>query len=278
MTLFDSEFQFHDVGGTDDFAEGKGTLVEVADTLVGLFRIDGEFFAMEDACPHMGASLTAGYLDQCVVACPWHGWRFDVRDGTWVDNPRIKTGSYPVRVINSRVNVGMPIKKAKEGDDTMTSDASAESLEKAQVTIQVESISGAESEMSKAKELEKNAPQSASDNPLGLALDVGSPRRSELTLTDFQALIHKMYYEKDVARGVEGTFMWLMEEVGELSSALRERDRENQLEEFADVLAWLCTIANVCGIDLTEAVRIKYGEGCPGCKKLVCTCPDSEKP
>ena len=60
-----------------------------------------------------------------------------------------------------------------------------------------------------------------------------------ITLSDFQQLIRDMYYEKDKIRGIEGTFMWLMEEVGELSSALRQRDQENLGAEFADVLAWL---------------------------------------
>jgi NTP pyrophosphatase (non-canonical NTP hydrolase) len=99
-----------------------------------------------------------------------------------------------------------------------------------------------------------------------------------ITLGDFQRLIHKMYFSKDEARGVEGTFMWLMEEVGELAAGLREKDRENCIEEFADVLAWLATIANVARIDLTEAVRRKYGSGCPGCRQYVCTCPDEGKP
>ena len=82
----------------------------------------------------------------------------------------------------------------------------------------------------------------------------------------------------DIARGVDGTFMWLMEEVGELASALRQGDRENLPEEFADVLAWLATIANVAGVDLSQAVRRKYGDGCPGCGQLVCTCDDAGKP
>lgn len=103
----------------------------------------------------------------------------------------------------------------------------------------------------------------------------GSPG---LSLEDFQGLIRRMYYDKDVARGVEGTFMWLMEEMGELSAALRQRNRQNLTEEFADVMAWLATIANVCEIDLAEAIRQKYGGGCPGCQRLVCVCPDSEKP
>lgn len=101
---------------------------------------------------------------------------------------------------------------------------------------------------------------------------------ADISLGDFQQLIRRMYFEKDLARGVEGTFMWLMEEVGELSSALRSNDPVNLAAEFADVLAWLTTIANVAGVDLAEAVRKKYGSGCPGCNRLVCTCPDSEKP
>ena len=99
-----------------------------------------------------------------------------------------------------------------------------------------------------------------------------------VSIADFQNLIREMYGEKDVARGVDGTFMWLMEEVGELASALREGTKQEQKEEFADVLAWLTTIANVVGVDLSEAVREKYGSGCPGCSQLVCTCDDAEKP
>jgi NTP pyrophosphatase (non-canonical NTP hydrolase) len=87
-----------------------------------------------------------------------------------------------------------------------------------------------------------------------------------------------MYLEKDVARGIDGTFMWLMEEVGELASALRNGTQDQRMEEFADVLAWLTTIANVAGVDLSEAVRRKYGSGCPGCGEFVCTCDDAGKP
>lgn len=105
-----------------------------------------------------------------------------------------------------------------------------------------------------------------------------SPVRANVSLADFQQLIRNMYLEKDVARGPEGTFIWLMEEVGELATALRSGTHEQRLEEFADVLAWLTTIANVVGVDLSEAVARKYGSGCPGCRQLVCVCPDSEKP
>ena len=99
-----------------------------------------------------------------------------------------------------------------------------------------------------------------------------------ISLAGFQELIRTMYLEKDVARGIDGTFMWLIEEVGELAAALRDGSHEEKLGEFADVLAWLTTIANVAGVDLNEAVQRKYGTGCPGCGQYVCRCSDEEKP
>jgi len=97
-----------------------------------------------------------------------------------------------------------------------------------------------------------------------------------MTLDDFQRLIDRMYSDKDRRRGAAGTFLWLNEEIGELAAAIAEGTRQEQAEEFADVLAWLVTLANVVGVDLTEAIRAKYGSGCPGCGQFVCTC--NEKP
>ena len=101
---------------------------------------------------------------------------------------------------------------------------------------------------------------------------------SSVNLTDFQQLIRRMYHDKDVARGIDGTFMWLMEEVGELAAALRSGTAQERHEEFADVLAWLATIANVAGVDLSAAVQKKYGSGCPGCGRFECVCDNAEKP
>lgn len=99
-----------------------------------------------------------------------------------------------------------------------------------------------------------------------------------MTLSQLQSLIKTMYSSKDEQRGVDGTFMWLMEEVGELAAALREGTPKELAYEFADVLAWLATIANVAGVDLEQAVQEKYGNGCPGCGGMVCTCGIEEKP
>jgi NTP pyrophosphatase (non-canonical NTP hydrolase) len=106
----------------------------------------------------------------------------------------------------------------------------------------------------------------------------GEARRATVSLADFQDLIRRMYLEKDVARGIDGTFMWFMEEVGELAAVLRKGTHEERSAEFADVLAWLATIANVAGVELSEAVMRKYGSGCPGCGQFVCVCPNAGKP
>ncbi len=104
------------------------------------------------------------------------------------------------------------------------------------------------------------------------------PGNPNVAVHEFQQLIRTMYFEKDAARGVDGTFMWLMEEIGELAAALREGSHEDKMEEFADVLAWLTTIANVAEVDLAAAITRKYGAGCPGCGKFTCVCADSGKP
>ncbi len=93
-----------------------------------------------------------------------------------------------------------------------------------------------------------------------------------MTIDDLQALIDKMYSDKDRQRGTPATFLWLCEEVGELAAALREGSPEQKAAEFADVVAWLVTLANINDVNLTKALETKYGTGCPGCDRLVCTC------
>jgi len=76
-------------------------------------------------------------------------------------------------------------------------------------------------------------------------------------LSEFQRLISEKYENRDRQRGIPATFMWFIEEVGELATALASDDQENKEQEFADVFAWLCTLANINNIDLEKACR-KY--------------------
>ena len=81
-----------------------------------------------------------------------------------------------------------------------------------------------------------------------------------ISIKDFQELIHSRFYEPDSKRGTPATFMWFMEEVGELATALVSGTSEEKAGEFADVLGWLCTLANINDIDLTQAINDKYIE------------------
>ena len=94
-----------------------------------------------------------------------------------------------------------------------------------------------------------------------------------MQIREFQQLIDRMYSDKDRCRGAAKTFLWLAEEVGELASAIAKKDKHNKVDEFADVFAWLVTLANVEGVDLEEAVG-KYADGCPGCGQMVCRCEE----
>ena len=100
-----------------------------------------------------------------------------------------------------------------------------------------------------------------------------------MDLDEFQRFITQTFGDKDERRGIAGTFMWFMEEVGELAESLRgNAPKAETAAEFADVLAWLATLANIAGIDLSAAIRDKYGAGCPECQKIPCECGSSEKP
>ncbi len=236
--------RFVDVASITEIPEGESRAFEIGDRSIAVFHTADGWFAIDNLCPHMGAPLVDGHVENCIVTCPWHAWRFDIRDGSWCDNPRIKTDSFPVRIVDDRIQVAIANK---------TEPLPVEEIQ----------VVGKPTGMTMKKPPETGSKTIAGDGP---------------TFGDFQRLIHRMYYEKDVARGVSGTFLWLMEEIGELATALRSDDRENLAAEFADVFAWLATIANVAEVDLAAAVSKKYGQGCPGCGKLVCICPDSEKP
>ncbi|HEV8361328.1 MAG TPA: MazG nucleotide pyrophosphohydrolase domain-containing protein [Candidatus Thermoplasmatota archaeon] len=88
-----------------------------------------------------------------------------------------------------------------------------------------------------------------------------------------QQLMRDLYGPRDAARGADATFLWLVEEVGELAQALRGKGAHSQQEEFADVLAWLLSLANVAGVDMQDALLRKYPMACPRCGANPCRCP-----
>jgi nitrite reductase (NADH) small subunit/3-phenylpropionate/trans-cinnamate dioxygenase ferredoxin subunit len=98
---------FHPVCRVAELAEGEGRVFQVADKLIAVFRHEGQYYAIDDTCPHMGDSLSQGYVENGIVTCPWHAWRFRLSDGAWADNPRIKIGSYPVRISNGEIQVAI---------------------------------------------------------------------------------------------------------------------------------------------------------------------------
>ena len=82
--------------------------------------------------------------------------------------------------------------------------------------------------------------------------------KMSLTLREFQEIIRKAYFERDSARGLDRTFMWFIEEVGELARAIKSGDMDNIEEEIADVAAWLVSIANLLDVDFEKAILKKY--------------------
>ena len=93
-----------------------------------------------------------------------------------------------------------------------------------------------------------------------------------MDLDEFQRVINATFGERDRARGVPSSVAWLAEEVGELAQAVRKGSHEQQVHEFGDVLAWLTSLANQLGVDLSEAAT-RYANGCPRCASIPCTCP-----
>ena len=92
-------------------------------------------------------------------------------------------------------------------------------------------------------------------------------------INEFQKLMNQLYFSRDSERGKEKTLDWLEDEVEELREALNERDMKAIEKEFADVLAWLASLANIVNIDLEKAALSKYDNRCPKCGRNPCECP-----
>ena len=110
---------FITVAQVGEINEGEGRTVEANDRLVALFMFEGKYHAIDDICPHAGASLGAGCIDQgdperdgpeacATVICPLHGWRFRLTDGKWADNPNLGVDVFETRVVGTEIQVLVP--------------------------------------------------------------------------------------------------------------------------------------------------------------------------
>jgi len=97
-----------EVVDNSELPDNEGRAFPVRDRMVAIFRVDGVLYAMDDMCPHQGASLAAGWIHEGCVACPWHAWRFQLSDGAWLDNPKIKAETYPVELRGTKIFVALP--------------------------------------------------------------------------------------------------------------------------------------------------------------------------
>ena len=108
------EAPFTPVAKVGDILPGQGQAYAVSGRMVAVFNEDGKYFAIDDFCPHMGASLAGGYLEGGEVTCPWHAWRFCIHDGKWCDNPKVKVDAFEVRVEGDQIAVCVPERKSSQ--------------------------------------------------------------------------------------------------------------------------------------------------------------------
>ncbi len=102
------ETPYTTVADVTELAEGESRAFPVGKIMVAIFLLDGKYYAIDDFCPHQGASLAGGYTEDCTVFCPLHHWRFSLKDGTWLDNPKIAVGSFKVRISGGKIQVQVP--------------------------------------------------------------------------------------------------------------------------------------------------------------------------
>ena len=96
------------VASVRDVVEGQGLLVDAGGRQLALFRVDGRYYAIDNACPHRGGPLADGDLEGAVVTCPWHTWRWDVTTGANANNPAVRVACFPVSIDGERLVVELP--------------------------------------------------------------------------------------------------------------------------------------------------------------------------
>jgi nitrite reductase (NADH) small subunit/3-phenylpropionate/trans-cinnamate dioxygenase ferredoxin subunit len=100
--------EFKTVCKLADIPDNDGKTVVVEGRPIAVFKSEGSLYALDDMCPHQGAPLVGGAVEDGVVTCPWHAWRFNLCDGSWLSSPRVKIPCYQVRVDGDDVQVEIP--------------------------------------------------------------------------------------------------------------------------------------------------------------------------
>jgi nitrite reductase (NADH) small subunit/3-phenylpropionate/trans-cinnamate dioxygenase ferredoxin subunit len=104
-----SQQTFHAVARVGEIPEGQGRAFEIEGRMIAVFQDGGQYYAIDDTCPHQGAPLADGIVFDRTVTCTWHGWRFSLEDGCWLDSrkSKIRVGTYPVRVVGDEIQVAV---------------------------------------------------------------------------------------------------------------------------------------------------------------------------
>jgi len=99
-----------------------------------------------------------------------------------------------------------------------------------------------------------------------------------MKVSEFQDLMQKLYFHQDSKRGIKATYIWLVEEIGELASLIKEQkiDKDKAADEIADIIAWTCSVANLLDINIEEALLNKYPNKCRKCDSIPCKCMKSK--
>ena len=100
--------RWHRVAKLSQLQPGECTSVEVGGFGIALFNVGGRVYALDNTCPHAGGPLGEGLLEGHIVECPWHGWRYDVRNGERPENPAFKVACYDVHLDGEDISVGLP--------------------------------------------------------------------------------------------------------------------------------------------------------------------------
>ena len=96
---------FVKVGSIEDFSSGLGKRVTIEGRHVALFRLGDEFFALDNMCLHRGGPLCEGFIENDVVTCPWHGWSYEIKTGTMIQDPRVGVSRHDVRIDGNVISV-----------------------------------------------------------------------------------------------------------------------------------------------------------------------------